>query len=243
MSGHEDDQRLTPLAPEAQQILNAERRRQAPAGAQDRVRARLGVTLGLGLPGTPAEAASTSSTAAAGAASSGGVAIKVVGSVVMASLLLGGVMTQRTRTVSERPAAPRAVMFAPLAAAPAAPVSHATPHQAAARMAPPRRVQTSIKRAASPRRVEDSLQDERAILDGARAHLAERHWDSALQSLEQHHRAHANGQLSQERDAMVIMVLHRTGQTVEARLKMEDFRRQHPNSIFLPGVSATLDGR
>jgi len=238
-----DNGKIQPLAPEAQQVLNAERRHQsAPDAAKARVRARLAVTLGLPLPGSQAHAAPPApAPSVAGAGSAAGVVAKVVGPVVLASLLLGGVINQR-RAAAPLPRAPVAAMAEP------APLPAVTPVEAPPTAAPDTVITTTppVRRAdpaprkSAPAAREDTLARERALLDEARGHLAAGRHARALEALELHGEKHAGGQLAEERDALTILALHQMGRVAEAERHAVVFRRIHANSIFLPGVDATL---
>jgi hypothetical protein len=220
-----------------------------PPGAKGRVQRRVAVTLGLGAGFLGATAASSTATAAglagAGAASSAGAtgggggaaATGIAGTLlakkalvlgVVAAVGVGGGTAAYLEVRSER-ARSRAPAVTPASAptpAPAArPVASPTPEP------PP---------AGAP---VDTLGEERGLLDRARQDIAQGLLAQAGALLERHAAEFPSGQLSEEREALVIRLLVREGREGEARVRATRFRKLHPRSIQLPGIDDALQGR
>jgi hypothetical protein len=85
-----------------------------------------------------------------------------------------------------------------------------------------------------------TLTAERNVLDKARRQLA---WDEpgkALAFLEEHARQFPRGQLSEEREVMLINVLALLGRSPEAKARGEAFLKRFPNSLMGQNVRAAL---
>ncbi len=81
---------------------------------------------------------------------------------------------------------------------------------------------------------------ERLLLDQARA--AERAGDheGALSPLLEHARRFPHGRLTEEREALVVLALARSGRAAEARSRGARFEQQYPGSLFFAAVSDAL---
>ena len=86
----------------------------------------------------------------------------------------------------------------------------------------------------------DSLARERAVLDRARQKLAVSEPEQALQFLEQHRLAYPNGNLTEEREAMLINVLVTLGHVERAKARGAAFAKRFPSSMMLSSVKAAL---
>jgi len=222
-----------------------------PAGAKDRVQGRVALTLGLGAgfvaatvasSTTAAAATSTAAagatTAAAGAGGTGGAgatATGIVGTLLAKKVLVLGVATAvgvgggtaayleiRSERARNQPAA---VAPPPPVRAPAAlPVAAPSPE-------PP---------AEEPPAVEDTLGEERSLLDRARLDIVHGKVREARALLASHAEKFPGGQLTEEREALIIRLLVREGRLTEARSRAARFRNQHPHSIQLPGITDAL---
>jgi hypothetical protein len=85
------------------------------------------------------------------------------------------------------------------------------------------------------------LTAERVILEEARKALAQGDSPRALDRLERHRRTFANPLLAEERDAMWIQALVKTGRYDEARSRGEAFRKRSPDSLFSSSVESALE--
>jgi len=214
-----------------------------PAGAKERVGRRVALTLGLGA-GFAAATAVSSTAAAAGvgaaAAASGSgtagsgtaglagalLAKKLVVLGVAAAVGIGGGTAAVLEVRSER-ARSRAAAVSPQTRAPVArPQSLPSPEPPATEPAPA-----------------DMLGDERALLDRARSDIAAGAVRDAASLLALHAEQFPTGRLVEEREALVIRLRVREGRLGEARDRAEQFRRQHPRSIHLPGIADALGER
>jgi hypothetical protein len=84
------------------------------------------------------------------------------------------------------------------------------------------------------------LTEERMLLDEARAGLIQGEADRALERLELHRARFAEGQLNEERDAMLVEALVLAGRYDEARQHAGAFQTQSPSSLFLPTVESAI---
>jgi len=218
-----------------------------PAGAKERVQARVALTLGLGAgfaaatAVTSTAAAAASSTAAAGTTAAAGgtggagaTATGIAGALLAKKALVlgvaavvgvgGGAAYLKVRSEHARNI-PAAVAPPPPTHAPAAlPVVPPAPE-------PP---------AEEPPGVEDTLGEERALLDRARLEIVHGKLREAGALLASHAEKFPGGQLGEEREALTIRLLVREGRLSEARSRAARFRKEHPRSIQLPGIGEAL---
>jgi len=220
------------------EFLASERDRpDPPPEAEQRVFSRLAATLALS-PGLPAPSTPSAPTAASGAK------VLVVGGVrrVLGIFLVGATVgaggygaLQALRR--DPPAPPTAVPRAPEPPA-ALPVLLPEP-------APPKVVSPpSPGPQARPRETgegrDQSLAAERKLLEGARAALVTGDEDAAIASLRRHARIFAHGQLSEERDALLIRALVGQGDHAQARERARRFHKQYPRSLFSEAVDQAI---
>jgi len=217
-----------------------------PAGAKDRVRRRVALTLGLGAGFLAATGASSSAAAAgaagAGAGAAGGagagggtgaaatglagtlLAKKALVIGVAAAVGVGGGTAAYLEVRSERARSrPPVVMPAPAPAPVASPVAPPAPEPLPAPV--------------------DTLGEDGALLDRARQEIAHGRLAEAGALLDRHAALFPAGQLAEEREALGIRLLVREGREAEARSRAARFRQQHPRSIQLPGIDEALRGR
>jgi len=77
------------------------------------------------------------------------------------------------------------------------------------------------------------------LLDRARAAIAHANYAEAIAMLRQHARHFAHGSLAEERDAMWILALVRSGTRPTRRAAT--FRRRYPQSIYLQAIDTELN--
>lgn len=81
---------------------------------------------------------------------------------------------------------------------------------------------------------------ERMLLERARVALGRGETAEAIAALESHDRGYRETGLAEEREALWIIALHRSGRDKEARARYEQLRRRFPRSLFLPQARAEL---
>jgi outer membrane protein assembly factor BamD (BamD/ComL family) len=63
---------------------------------------------------------------------------------------------------------------------------------------------------------------------------------SALDAVSRHAEQYPSGRLTEEREAIAIQALARSGAKDEARARAERFERSHPSSLFAPAIARAL---
>lgn len=91
-------------------------------------------------------------------------------------------------------------------------------------------------------RPDATLSAERVLLSRAQSALARDRPEEALEALDTHERRFSDGELLEERRALRIRALLRTGRRDEARRRAREFLETYPNSIFREAVTPALDG-
>ncbi len=248
---------LPPLSGDALRLLAAERSAAPPAGAYERVAARLEI------PVRPAM----------GASARWGLAL---GAVVVAGLAIW--------RLSPGEAPPAALVAAEGSRAPSAPPQHATPPTApgvprpeapTAAPTPEPAASPSPRNAASPtptgapraveaprteaevtvatrapdpedgatRReavVEPARPSETSLLTRARAAVRSGAPGRALRLLDEHRRGYPSGRLAEEREALTVVALVRAGRTELGRRAAQRFLAQHPGSVHRALVESAV---
>jgi outer membrane protein assembly factor BamD (BamD/ComL family) len=87
---------------------------------------------------------------------------------------------------------------------------------------------------------DQSLAAERRLLEQARTALVKGDGDGAIASLRKHARLFADGQLAEERDALLIRALVGKGEYAQARERASRFHKQHPRSLFAGVVDQAM---
>jgi hypothetical protein len=85
-----------------------------------------------------------------------------------------------------------------------------------------------------------SLRAERALLDRARAALAQGDGARAIALTDEHATRFTRPQLREEREAIAIQGLVLEGRYDDARERAKTFRAASPDSLFLPAVTESL---
>lgn len=85
------------------------------------------------------------------------------------------------------------------------------------------------------------LEAERKIIETARSALQRGDDRAALDALRTHEKAHASGQLSEEREALFVQALAHIGRLDEARARADAFKQAYPRSVLLPLVDAAIE--
>jgi hypothetical protein len=220
-----------------------------PAGAKERVQRRVAFTLGLGagfvaataVSSTAAAAGVASASAAGGSSSAGTAATGLAGTLlakkalvlgVAAAVGIGGGTAAVLEVRSERAKTRAATVAPPSRPAVARPQAVPTPEP-----------EPEPEPAPAEPMAPDTLGEERALLDRARADIASGSFSNANSLLVRHAREFPGGQLAEEREALVIRLLVREGRIGEARVRAARFRQAHPRSIQLPGIADALGER
>jgi len=202
---------------------------------------------GLGL-GTAVVGATTG--AAVGAAT-GRAALAAKVAIFVAGGLVGSAATLLVDASLEEPEPPSRVEHVARAAEPPpdeaaseprteppAPVEPPAPQELDVRGDEPPREATPRPRERTPRM---SATGERELIDAARAALVRGRTANALATLRRHRREFPSGALVEERDALVILALARSGDGAQAATRAERFSRRYPRSIFAPAIEAALE--
>jgi hypothetical protein len=245
---------LEPLSAELTALLDAEKPiNAAPAGAKAKLLARLSADLfdgpggegggegtdGGGTPPSPATPATAG--AAAGTTSSGVIAKAVVTKLVVgasvASLAVGGALGAGIHSVVTTPLPPteRAVpadeptpAVAPTIEPPSAPPIVEAPSPA---VEPRPTAAPAFKLSA-----DEQLALEKSYVEQARAAMARKDVDAAIDALAEHEKRFPRGQLTEERLALKVMALSSAGRSIEARNVAVEFRRRFPKGLFRSAV-------
>lgn len=228
------EERLGPIDPDLDALLESERKARPSAEVLDRVWARVASTAAMvGPPHTQSGSWMASHPAHLAAV----------------AFVLGGAAGAGLHATLRRPPAERVVYVsvpapmsssAPTIAEPSVIEPHAS--------SPPRREPPidPVPHASAPiaptatATVSSSLSAERQLLDDAHAALTAGEPARALALLDEHTRRYPRPQLGEEREALAIQALATMGRYDEARARAARFRAASPNSLFLPAVDATL---
>lgn len=87
---------------------------------------------------------------------------------------------------------------------------------------------------------DEALADENALITQAQSALARGRAGEALTALRDHQRRFPSGRFVEEREAMTVQALARTGQTEQARARAERFYTRYPNSLLTRAVRAAV---
>jgi hypothetical protein len=140
---------------------------------------------------------------------------------------------------SSQPAPAAKVTTAPPRVAPAASIPTVEPDalppapSASARTAEP-------PRSAPPPAASSAIAEEQSLLDRARTLLARGDPEAALAPLATHARRFPAGVLAEEREALSIQALARSGRVHEAEARAARFRREYPSSLMAAAVDDAL---
>jgi hypothetical protein len=229
-------------SPEAlREFLESERGRpDPPPEAEQRVFSRLAVTLALP-PGLPAPSSPTTPALPAAAT---GAKVLVAGGVrrVLSIFLVGATVGAggygALQAVRQRP--PAQPVTAPRAPNPPAALPAPLPEPALPQIEPPPSPAPQVRPREPGASRDQSLAAERKLLEGARSALVKGDDDGAIASLRRHARIFANGQLAEERDALLIRALVGKGDYAQARERTNRFHQQHPRSLFSEVVDQAM---
>jgi hypothetical protein len=160
---------------------------------------------------------------------------------IVGLVLLGGGVTlfsRSPRTVASE-AAPTTSVVAPVAVAPAAPVEVPNPSQPAAEPVPATEGATPI---VSERRREgaDDLGPQLALIDGARALLAQGNAKDALTRLKEYEARYPGGALGPEATALRVEALLKSGDRTKGQALGEKLIAQHPNGPYTARIRSLL---
>ena len=223
---------IEPIAPELQQLLDAE----PPAGLPPEVEARLlgrlnaSVELALNEPAAPGPAAPLAKLGL-------GAALFLTGA------LTGGLIHAQLAApviVRELVTAPAPVVAPPLVPAPMTP-EPMTPEP----MRPEPPLKPVIVKRAAPTPIapaQTGLERERRLLEPARTALTRGMATQALTLLEQHGQEFPSGELAEEREALGVQALAVSGSMDAARARARAFAARFPDSLFLPVVERAIRG-
>ena len=137
-----------------------------------------------------------------------------------------------------RPADPRPASPSP-AGAQAQPLARASPTSTPPHVDAPPDV-TGAPEASGSASPDAALARERALVQMARTALTQGQSDRALAALERHAAESPDGRLREDRDALQIQALARSGHASEARAALDRFRKRFPSSVFLPAAEQAV---
>ncbi|WP_394842796.1 hypothetical protein LZC95_37710 [Pendulispora brunnea] len=103
------------------------------------------------------------------------------------------------------------------------------------------RVEPETRGSAAPE-TRDTSGTERALVETARAALARADAPHALVVLERHAHDFPNGSFAEEREALAIQALVKTGDVAAAKTRGDRFRQHYPRSLFMPVVNDATRG-
>jgi hypothetical protein len=211
-------------------------------------RVEMAIALGGGGLGGNGGPSSTSGTAGVGHAASvakKGVAGKLI-AVALAAFVGGGVTGGAVvKTMTHAPALAPVGAIPPATSSPAAPpapvpvpLASATSPNAEA-PSPPPRASVAPSSGGVPSSHGDIIR-EREILDAARAALAHGQARDAILAMQEHARRWPNGELTEEREVVLIQALVAAGRSPEARARAARFHQTFPKSIFAPAIDVAI---
>lgn len=146
----------------------------------------------------------------------------------------------KPRVEESTEAAPASSEPRPFRAPPGVPVSPRT--ASVPRHAPPTSPEPApsapeaSQAAASPTTGVADLAEEQRLVEAARQALRRGDAPTALATLDEHRQRFANGRLAEEREALAVRALARSGREDAAHARAEAFRRAYPRSLLLPVV-------
>jgi hypothetical protein len=209
---------------------------------------------------TKATVASVAGTTAVAAKAAGGVGVKTVLSALVAgnlalgatTFVAGGVVGASLHAAYTEPPAVQAPTPAQVQPTPPPPPPvlelPPEPEPAPAAVAPepvapapPARQAEPKPSPARPPERDATLGEERSLIEMARTSLGRGKAEAALTPLLAHQQRFEHGQLTEEREVLVIQVLKALGRDDEARRRADDFRERFPKSLLTPAVDATLE--
>jgi hypothetical protein len=231
-----DDRNGPPLSAEARAMLAGFETDGPPAGAEERVWARVEADIGVAPPPTEPLGGSPSPPAAASAGTAAGTATSVKIAVLAVATAFSGaaVTTLLLRDPPPRgPAEPAAGVVRPATPESVPPGQVATPPTADPAPVDPARVTAPT----------DTLEAERRTLARAQRALSDARIDDALEHLRAHAHRWPAGQLAETRDALRVRALVGAGRLDEARGAARHFRHSWPDSLLTGSLDVPDAGR
>lgn len=240
-------ERLDPLPESLRALVDAEKACPDPRPAvADKVFGRLSATLGLAV---ATSAAATTAHASTVPASS--VGRWLLGHAPYRTLLTflvgattgvaGYATVSHVRSSAHPASSPGVTSPAPSPSSPPlpeAPQPAAEPALSPPAVAPP--AAASSPASSSTRSRDEHLAAERHLIEMARTALARGRAEGAFATLRRHARQFPQGQLSEERDSLLIQALVANGDVAQARERAEVFHRRYPSSLFAPAIDQAL---
>jgi hypothetical protein len=227
---------LEPLPPSLRALVDAEKASPDPqSDVADKVYSRLAVTLGI----AAAAGAAATAQAATSALPPPLSLLRHAPYRTLATFLVGASVGAAGYATVSHVRAPSRVVPVTAAPPPALPIP---PPQALEAPPPPAPATTppapSVPAPAHAR--DGQLAAERNLIEMARTSLARGRVDGALAVLRRHLRQFPAGQLSEERDSLLVQALVTKGDYAQARERAAAFRRRYPGSLFAPSMEQAL---
>jgi hypothetical protein len=228
-----------PLPDDLQDFLDAERDLDVPANAtRDRLFARLVPFVlpsgggGAGLSSTGGASGVAKAAAGTGVLARAGWRGKVLLSVFSAAVGAGGGAAGHAMLTSPKSAA---IVVAPPTAA-TIPMAPATAPQSVETAPTAETAEAAASPPSANARSEErthvgSLRAERLLIETASAALTRGDYTSALASLRKHARVFPHGELTQEREVLMVQALKASGDDAAAQQRAKDFKQKFPGSV------------
>ncbi|MFO0564761.1 MAG: hypothetical protein U0263_03815 [Polyangiaceae bacterium] len=256
---------LSPLAPELQALLDAERERPGPdAATVDRVFSRVASSIAVLPPGggdgggggpapegTMPSPANTLPPAAAPLGATGGLFASLAKPAAIAAIAFSGGALLGGSVMARYDARPAAIVRTPpkivIVATPSAPSP--LPDQAApgaseleSEAKPAQRTAAGNSKAgAEPAGRDIDLGKERALLATARTALSKGDGAAALAALDRHAAQFPNGRLSEERASLRVQALLLKGDRSAAQREADAFKSKFPKSLLKGAVEKSIE--
>ena len=226
--------KTTSLDPSLRRLLDAERSRtRAPRGAKEASFARLAAKIPIA--GPPTSKPPPPPTAFP-------LAAKGIVALVAVGLAIGTAGVARTSALpAEAMAPPPLAVEASTDETPASLLALDAPRAPSASSAPAAPLASAVPAAPRAPAADRSLAEERALLDVARLARARGDDAAAIAAATAHERRFPEGQLAEERDAILVQALAHAHRLPEARARAERLRARAPHSMLLGVVSAALE--
>ena len=249
-----EDTSLTPRPADVAALVDEERALPGlPAGARERLRARIDLLaplggVGGGEGGGGGEGAGGSAGAGAAAASGGALKGAIASKIAIAAVAFGvggasgaAVHATLAPTAAPAPALTVSAMAAPQPIASFAPPASASSSALSVDDLPNAAPKPSAK--ATPSAIDpskDGLKQERVSLEVACTAITRGDYAGAIAALDRHAAAFPRGQLAEERELMRIQALVGQGRGPEAKARAAEFHRDFPHSLMKGAVDATV---
>ncbi len=252
------DEDLKPMNAELQALLSeaklAERAPDASTGEAIWARVAATVVGGGGGPMGGASGEANPAPGAAGSAAAGAAAVKgaaaitvtraAIGIALYAAGIVSGVVVHRVVSPAvQSPSTSQSQSSSRVAPTPIPILLQPVHEPAVAPAQRPEPARTAQLPTAQPQPVAETIRDsaqERLLIERSRSALARGDATEAIAALQRHAVVYRNGQLAEERDALLVQALVSATRYDDARVRARLFRTSFPRSLFAGVVEAAL---